>query len=91
MKNYEKSTCRFVKEYANYKISVCEDLKKSFPTHRTIDITIYRIEVIRDAFNEHIITVDEAMKKIADADSWARMMIISGDAEELLERMRKVV
>lgn len=76
MKNFDKSSCRFVKEYANYKISIVKDLKRSFPDNKINDLTLERIETTLKAFSRHLISVDEAMREIANSDSWARMNIL---------------
>ena len=76
MKSFEKSSCRFVKEYANYKISIVKDLKRSFPDNKINDLTLERIETTLKTFSRHLISVDEAMREIANADSWAMMNIL---------------
>ena len=67
MKNYEKSTQRFVKEYANWKISILEDLAKSFPENA--HITRANITVIKETvkgWERGYIMTDEVMTKIAE-------------------------
>lgn len=76
MKDFEKTYCRFVKEYANYKISIVKDLKRSFPDDKINDLILERIEITLKAFSRHLISVDEAMREIANANSWARMNIL---------------
>lgn len=58
---------RFIKEYANWKISVLEDLIKNFPEKEVPNrayISLIRCAVRR--WEEGLITTDEVMKKIAD-------------------------
>lgn len=67
MKLHEKSTQRFVKEYANWKISILEDLAKSFPEKETmlkVNIVIIRENV--KGWERSLITTDEVMRKIAE-------------------------
>ena len=67
MKLHETSTQRFVKEYANWKISILEDLAKSFPEKATmlkVNIVIIRENV--KGWERSLITTDEVMRKIAE-------------------------
>jgi len=67
MKNYEKSTQRFVKEYANWKISILEDLAKNFP-EKALILTA-NIAVIKEnvkGWERGYIRTDEVMTKIAE-------------------------
>lgn len=66
MKLHEKSKQRFVKEFANWKISVLEDLIKSFPEKEVTNRTY--ISLIRCAvrgWENGLVTTDEVMSKIA--------------------------
>lgn len=57
---------RFVKEYANWKISVLEDLIKSFPEKEVTNrayISLIRCAVRR--WEDGLVTTDEVMTKIA--------------------------
>lgn len=59
---------RFVKEYANYKIRILEDLKRSFPEKEVI-ISI-RLVLIREAvkrWDRGEALADDVMKYIAEA------------------------
>ena len=63
-----KSTQRFVKEYANWKIAILEDLIKSFPEKEVLNrasIAIIRNQV--NGWESGMITTDEVMAKIAKA------------------------
>lgn len=67
MKLHEKSTQRFVKEYANWKISILEDLARSFP--KNAEIFKANIVIIRETvkgWERSLITADEVMRKIAE-------------------------
>ena len=62
------STQRFVKEYANFKLSRYKDLQKSFPQKsETIERDCIRIREVVNGWDRGLITVDEAMKLIAEA------------------------
>ena len=66
MKLHEKSTQRFVKEYANWKISILEDQAKSFPQmETTLRVNIVIIRETVKGWERSLITTDEAMRKIA--------------------------
>ena len=67
MKLHERSTQRFVKEYANWKISILEDMAKCHPEKAafyTASATIVR-ETYKKWENGLVMT-DEAMRKISD-------------------------
>lgn len=67
MKLHERSTQRFVREYANWKISVLESLMANHP-EKTISLTA-NIVIIRETvkgWERSFITTDEAMRKIAE-------------------------
>lgn len=58
---------RFVKEYANYKIAILEDLAKPFPEKRDLcsaNVTVIN-KVVRD-WERGCIMTDEAMRIIAE-------------------------
>lgn len=62
-----KSTQRFVKEYANWKISILEDMAKSFPEKREFYVSgIVIIKKYVKGWENGLVTTDEAMRKIAD-------------------------
>lgn len=62
-----KSTQRFVKEYANWKISILEDMAKSFPEKREFYVAgIVIIKKYVERWENGLITTDEVMRKIAD-------------------------
>lgn len=67
MKLHEKSKQRFVREYANWKISVLEDLAKNFPEKEVLNrasIAIIRSQV--NGWELGMVTTDEIMAKIAE-------------------------
>lgn len=67
MKLHERSTQRFVKEYANWKISILEDLAKCHPEKAlilTVNITIIK-ETVK-GWERSLITTDEVMRKISE-------------------------
>lgn len=67
MKLHERSKQRFVKEFANWKISILEDLIKSFPEKEAINrahILLIRCAVRR--WEDGLITTSEIMAKIAE-------------------------
>ena len=67
MKLYERSTQRFVKEYANWKISILEDMAKHHPEKAlilTANITVIK-EMVK-GWERSYITADEVMRKIAE-------------------------
>jgi hypothetical protein len=67
MKLHEKSKQRFVREYANWKISALEDLAKSFPEKEVLNRA--SIAIIRNQVNGWelgMVTTDEIMAKIAE-------------------------
>lgn len=62
-----RSKQRFVKEYANWKISVLEDLAKEFPEKAmllTADMVCIRKAV--EGWERNLITTNEVMKKISE-------------------------
>lgn len=66
MKLHERSRQRFVKEFANWKISVLEDMIKSFPEKEALNRA--SIAIIRNQVNGWelgMVTTDEIMAKIA--------------------------
>lgn len=67
MKLYERSTQRFVKEYANWKISILEDMAKHHPEKAlilTANITVIK-EMVK-GWERNLITADEVMRKISE-------------------------
>ena len=67
MKLHERSTQRFVKEYANWKISVLEDMAKCHPEKAlilTANITVIK-EMVK-GWERSLITADEVMRKISE-------------------------
>ena len=67
MKLHEKSSQRFVKEYANWKISILEDMAKSFPEKEafyTAGAVIIRETVKK--WDRGMVRTDEVMRKISD-------------------------
>lgn len=60
-------SCRFVKEYANYKIGILEDMEKDFP-EKAFALTAQTV-LIRQCvkkWEQGMVTTDEAMAYIAD-------------------------
>lgn len=58
---------RFVKEYANWKVGILEDLMKHYPSKEmmlTINITIIK-ETVK-GWERGYVTTDEVMAKIAE-------------------------
>ena len=70
MKLHERSSCRFVREYRNYKISILKDLARSHPDEAKAEMLLHRAESIEHLYrqwkNGYIMT-DEMMKLIAEA------------------------
>ena len=67
MKLYEKSSQRFVKEFANWKISILKDMAKMHPEKEAFykaGIVIIRETVSK--WDKGIVPTSEAMKKISD-------------------------
>lgn len=67
MKLHERSTQRFVKEYANWKISILKDMAKHHPEKAlilTANITVIK-EMIK-GWERSYITADEVMRKISE-------------------------
>lgn len=67
MKLHERSTQRFVKEYANWKISILEDMAKCYPEKAlilTANITVIK-ETVKGWDRGYIMT-DEVMRKISE-------------------------
>lgn len=67
MKLHERSTQRFVKEYANWKISILEDMAKHHPEKALIlmaNITVIK-EMVK-GWERSLITADEVMRKISE-------------------------
>lgn len=61
------TTQRFVKEYANWKIGILEDMKKNFPEKELI-LTAH-IVVIKEnvkGWERSLVTTDEVMRKISE-------------------------
>lgn len=68
MKLHEKSSCRFVKEYCNYKISILKDMARCHPEHADeFNGTIVYIERIYRDWSRSFIMTDEVMGLIAKA------------------------
>lgn len=70
MKLHEKSSCRFVREYCNYKISILTDLAKSHPDDLKSEMLMSRAKSIEHFYNQWrngYIMTDEMMRLIADA------------------------
>lgn len=70
MKLHERSTQRFVKEYANWKVSILKDMAKWTPDEKRAEAfkgRIYYIEKTYSRWKDGIILTDEAMKLIAEA------------------------
>lgn len=61
---YSESKCRFLREYANFKISY---LKEREANDRDISADIQHIESCCRAARNGLITLDEAMREIANA------------------------
>lgn len=64
---YITSKQRFVKEYANWKIGILEDMAKSFP--EKADFYRAGATIVRktyEGWERSLITTDEAMRKISD-------------------------
>lgn len=67
MKLHERSTQRFVKEYANWKISILEDLAKNYPEKALIlTANIAIIKEMVKGWERSYITADEVMRKISE-------------------------
>lgn len=74
MKLHERSSQRFVKEYANWKISILEDMAKSHPEKAlilTANITVIKenITVIKEnikGWDRGYVTTDEVMRIISE-------------------------
>lgn len=70
MKIYEKSSQRFVKEYANWKVSILKDLAKSHPDEDRAEQlngrAIY-IERMYNRWKDGMVTTNEVMALIAKA------------------------
>ena len=67
MKLYEKSSQRFVKEYANWKVSILKDMAKSFPEKEMFyKAGAVIIQEIVNKWERGLIPTDEVMKKISD-------------------------
>ena len=67
MKLHEKSTQRFVKEYANWKISILEDMAKHHPEKAlTLTANITVIKEMVKGWERSLITADEVMRKISE-------------------------
>lgn len=67
MKLHERSSQRFVKEYANWKISILEDLAKSHPEKAlilTANITVIKENI--KGWERSYITTDEVMRIISE-------------------------
>lgn len=67
MKLHERSSQRFVKEYANWKISILEDLAKSYPEKAlilTANITVIKENI--KGWERSYITTDEVMRIISE-------------------------
>lgn len=67
MKLHERSKQRFVKEYANWKISILEDLAKNHPEKAlvlTANITVIK-EMVK-GWERSFVTTDEVMRKISE-------------------------
>lgn len=59
---------RFVKEYANHKIKIYNDLARSFPDREmTITVKIALIKAYVSKWEQGMIMTDEVMIKIAEA------------------------
>lgn len=66
MKLHERSTQRFVKEYANWKISILEDMARSFPEKEvTFNAHASIIRSWLKRWEQGMIPTDEIMAKIA--------------------------
>lgn len=62
MKLHEKSSQRFVKEFANWQISVLKDMAKSFPDKAdSINEDIERIEKVYKGWESGLVTTKEVM------------------------------
>jgi len=65
MKLHERSSQRFVKEFANWKISVLKDMAKSFPERAdSFKADIERIEKTYKGWDRGLITTKETMSII---------------------------
>lgn len=67
MKLHEKSSQRFVKEYANWKVSILKDMAKSFPEKEMFfKAGAVIVQETVKKWEQGLITTDEVMKKISD-------------------------
>ena len=68
MKLHEKSSCRFAKEYANYKISILKDIARCHPENTdAINGRIIYIERRYQDWKNGYMMTDEMMRLIAEA------------------------
>lgn len=68
MKKHEASTQRFVREYANYKISIFKSLAETFPDKaESLNGNCVYISRMVDRWDAGMILTDEVMELIAKA------------------------